>query len=58
MQGAIRDAEFDPWIGKIPLEGGMTSPPPSILAWGVPGIEEPGGLQLMGHRESDTTETT
>ena len=57
MEGAIRDAEFDPWIGKIPLEGGVTSPP-SILAWGVPGTEEPGGLQPNTHNESDTTETT
>ena len=23
---------------------------PSILAWEIPGTEEPGGLQSMGHR--------
>ena len=28
----------------------------SILAWEIPWPEEPGGLQLMGHKESDTTE--
>ena len=28
----------------------------SILAWRIPWTEEPGGLQSMGHRESDTTE--
>ena len=28
----------------------------SILAWEIPWIEEPGGLQSMGSRESDTTE--
>ena len=28
----------------------------SILAWGIPWIEEPGGLQSMGSQESDTTE--
>ena len=28
----------------------------SILAWKVPWTEEPGGLQSMGHKESDTTE--
>ena len=28
----------------------------SILAWEIPWTEEPGGLQPMGHKESDTTE--
>ena len=28
----------------------------SILAWKIPGTEEPGGLQSMGSQESDTTE--
>ena len=28
----------------------------SILAWGIPWREEPGRLQSMGHKESDTTE--
>ena len=28
----------------------------SILAWDSPWIDEPGGLQSMGHEESDTTE--
>ena len=28
----------------------------SILAWRIPWTEEPGGLQSMGHQESDTTE--
>ena len=28
----------------------------SILAWETPWMEEPGRLQSMGHRESDTTE--
>ena len=28
----------------------------SILAWKIPCIEEPGGLQSMGSQESDTTE--
>ena len=30
----------------------------SILAWRIPGIEEPGGLPSMGSPESDTTEAT
>ena len=28
----------------------------SILAWRIPWMEEPGGLQSTGHKESDTTE--
>ena len=28
----------------------------SILAWRIPWIEEPGGLQSIGHTELDTTE--
>ena len=28
----------------------------SILAWGVPRTEEPGGLQFTGSQESGTTE--
>ena len=28
----------------------------SILAWRIPWIEEPGGLQSTGSKESDTTE--
>ena len=28
----------------------------SILAWGIPWIEDPGGLQLMGSQELGTTE--
>ena len=28
----------------------------SILAWKIPWIEEPGGLQSMGCKELDTTE--
>ena len=28
----------------------------SILAWKIPWMEEPGGLQSTGRKESDTTE--
>ena len=38
-----------------PLEKGMATHS-SILAWRIPWTEEPGGLQSMGHRESDMTE--
>ena len=37
-----------------PLENGRTTHS-SILAWRVPWTEEPGRLQSMGHKESDTT---
>ena len=37
-----------------PLEKGMTTHF-SILAWRIPGTEEPGSLP-RGHKESDTTE--
>ena len=30
----------------------------SVLAWRIPGMEEPGGLCLWGRTESDTTEAT
>ena len=36
-----------------PLEGEM-APYSSILAWGIPWTEEPGGLQSMGPQKSQT----
>ena len=30
----------------------------SVLAWRIPGTAEPGGLQLWGRTESDTTQAT
>ena len=38
---------FDPWVEKIPPEKEMATHS-SILAWRIPGTEEPGGLQSMG----------
>ena len=38
-----------------PLEKDMATHS-SILAWRIPWMEEPGGLQSMGHKESDMTE--
>ena len=32
------------------------APHSSTLAWKIPWMEEPGGLQSMGFEESDTTE--
>ena len=40
-----------------PLEEGMATHS-SILAWGVPWTEEPGGLQSMGSQTLDTAEVT
>ena len=41
--------------GEDALEKGMAGHS-RILAWGIPWTEDPGGLQSIGHRESDTTE--
>ena len=40
---------------KNPLEEELATHS-RILAWEIPWTEEPGGLQSMGHTESDTTE--
>ena len=40
-----------------PLEEGMTTHS-SILAWRILRTEEPGGLQSMGHKESDMSEVS
>ena len=40
---------------KDPLEKKMVTHS-SILAWEIPWTEDPGGLQFMGRKESDTTE--
>ena len=43
----FRRPEFNPWVGKIPLEEGVAAHS-SILSWRIPGTEEPGGLQSIG----------
>ena len=54
--GDLRDA-----VGSLgqedPLEEGMATHS-SILAWRIPWTEEPGGLQSVESKESDTTEAT
>ena len=42
---------------KDSLEEGMANHS-SILAWKIPWAEEPGGLQSIGHKESNMTEVT
>ena len=47
------------WVRSLgredPLEKEMATHS-SVLAWRIPWTEEPGGLQSMGHKESDTPE--
>ena len=52
---AIRETWVLPLGREDPLEEGMTTHS-SILVWRIPWTEEPGGLQSMGHKESETTE--
>ena len=41
---------MDPWMGKMSPEKELAAHP-GILAWRIPLIEEPGGLQSIGsHR--------
>ena len=47
------------WVRSLgwedPLEKGLATHP-SVLAWRIPWIEQPGRLHnLWGHKESDTT---
>ena len=48
---------FNPQIGKIAMEEG-TATHSSILAWRIPGTEEPCGLQSLRSQESDKMEVT
>ena len=40
----------------MPWRGEWIPPVVAILAWEIPGMGEPGGLQALGHREVDTME--
>ena len=52
-------AMWETWVRSLgredPLEKEMATHS-SILAWRIPWMEEPGGLQSTGRKESDTTE--
>ena len=52
---AMQETQVRSLCLEDPLEKGMATHS-SILAWRIPWTEEPGGLQSMGHKESDTTE--
>ena len=51
--GNVRDAGLIPGL-EDPLEKEMATHS-SILAWAIPWIEEPGGLQVIGSQKRDTT---
>ena len=52
-------AMWETWVRSLgredPLKKEMATHS-SILAWRIPWMEELGGLQSMGYKESDTTE--
>ena len=52
---AMQDTQVQPRGQEDPLENGMAIHS-STLAWRIPWTEKPGGLQSMGHNESDTIE--
>ena len=58
LPASVEDPGSIPGSGRFPLEEGMATHC-SILAWRIPGTEEPGGgymVHRVGHRESDRTE--
>ena len=52
---AMRETWVQPLGQEDSLEKGVTIPS-SILAWRIPWTEDPGELQTMGGKESNTTE--
>ena len=52
---AVRETRVRSLGQEDPLEKEMATLS-STLAWKIPWMEEPGGLQSMGSLESDTTE--
>ena len=51
----MRETQVQSLGQEDPLEKEMATHS-SILAWRIPWTEELGGLQSMGHKESDMTE--
>ena len=52
---AMQETQVQSVSQEDPLEKEMATHT-SILAWRIPWTEDPGGLQSMDHKESDTTE--
>ena len=53
---AMQETQVQSLVWEDPLEKGMVTHP-SILAWRIPGTEEPVGLQPWACKESDMTLT-
>ena len=55
-------AMWETWVQSLGWEdspeGRAWQPTPEFLPGDSPWTEEPGGLQSMGHKESNTTEVT
>ena len=51
----MRETRFQSQGLGDPMEEEMATHS-GILAWEIPQMEEPGGLQSVGHEELDTTE--
>ena len=49
----VGDMGLIPGLGRSPEEGNGN---PLQYSWEIPWTEEPGGLQSLGHKQSDTTE--
>ena len=54
---AVQETQVRSLGQEDPLEKAMATHS-SILAWRIPGTEEPGGLWSMGCKELDRTEAT
>ena len=54
--GDARYMSSIPGSGRAPGRGAATHS--SILAWRIPWTADPGGLQSIGHKESDMNEVT
>ena len=53
MQVGLKTYGFDTWVWKIPGRRKVVTPS-GILAWEIPGTEEPGELQSIGFTKSGT----
>ena len=52
---AMQETQVRSLGGEDPLEKEIATHS-SVLAWEIPGTEEPGGLQFLGCTQLDTTE--
>ena len=52
---AVRKTQVRSLAWEDPLDNGLVTHA-NTLAWRIPWTEEPGGVQSMGRKETDTTE--